>query len=184
MVDTDQRAVDEIVHEGDALGTSRLIDVLERYHDDRPGVPRDAIDAYARELTEREDSRFDVEAFREVLEDRLTGSDSWVDGGARLYELDGDRISQYPATWHDRLRGERDPAAYLRFFEAEAPAVLGTAPGGRRRADEDQLIDVMAVVGELRRDAAKAAIESAREEGRIVEDADQHPKAGVYLAQE
>lgn len=184
MVDTDQQAVDEIVHEGEALGTGELIDILERYHDDRPGVPEAAIAAYARELKEREDSSFDAEAFGEIIADRLTDSDSWVDDGDRLYELEGGRISQYPATWHDRLAGERDPAAYLRFFEAEVPSVLGNAPGGRQRADEDQLIDVMAVVGEMSRDAAKAAIESARDDGRIVEDADQHPKAGVYLAED
>jgi len=179
MVDTDEQAVTEIVDEGSALGTQRIIDILERY----PGVPRAAIATYARELNERKDSSFDTEAFWEVVDDRLTDSDSWVDDGDPLYELEGDRISQYPATWHDRLGGERDPAAYLRFFEAAAPSVLGNTPGGRQRADEDQLIDVMAVVGGLGRDAAKAAIESARDEGRIVEDADQHPKAGVYLAE-
>jgi hypothetical protein len=184
MADTDQQAVDEIVHGGEALGTSELIDILERYHDDRPGVPRDAIDAYARELNERDDSSFDTETFRDIVEDRLTDSDSWVADGDHLYELGGGRISQYPATWHDRLGGERDPAAYLRFFEAEAPSVLGNAPGGRQRADEDQLIDVMAVVGEMSRESATAAIKSARDDDRIVEDADQHPKAGVYLSEE
>jgi len=183
MVDTDQQAVDEIVHEGDALGTRELLDILERYHDDRPGVPRDAIDAYARELNEREDSSFDTEAFESTVADRLTDSDSWVGDSERLYELDSGRISQYPATWHDRLGGERDPAAYLRFFEAEVPSVLSNAPGGRQRANEDQLIDVMAVVGEMSRQSAKAAIESARDEDRLTEDADQHPKAGVYLAE-
>ena len=183
MVDTNQQAVDEIVHEGDALGTRELLDILERYHDDRPGVPREATDAYAAELNERENSSFDTEAFESAVADRLTDSDSWVDDSDRLYELDGDRISQYPATWHDRLAGERDPAAYLRFFEAEAPSVLGNAPGGRQRADEDQLIDVMSVVGQMSRESAKATIESARDEDRIMEDADQHPKAGVYLAE-
>ena len=181
MVDTDQRAVEEIVHEGDALGTSRLIDILERYHDDQPGVPEAAIAAYAQELREREDSAFDAEAFRDIVDERRTDSEDWV-GGDRFYELDGDRLSQYPAAWHDRLGGERDPTAYLRFFESAAPEVLGNAPGGRQRADEDQLVGVMAVVGQLRRDTAKAEIEAARNDGRIVEDADQHPKAGVYLA--
>ncbi|MBX0287698.1 hypothetical protein [Haloarcula salinisoli] len=183
MVDTDQRAVEEIVHQGDALGTRKIIHILERHHDDRPGVPRAAIDAYARELHDREDSSFDTEAFWNVVDELLTDSDSWVDDGDRFYELEGDRISQYPATWHDRLAGERDPAAYLRFFEAEAPSVLGTAPGGRQRADEDQLIDVMTVVGGLSRDSARTAIEAARDDDRIVEDADQHPKAGVYLTE-
>jgi len=180
MVDTDQQAVEEIVHEGSALGTRELLDILERYHDDRPGVPLAAIDAYAAELNEREDSRFDTEAFRDVVDDRRTDSDSWVADGDRLYELDDGRISQYPATWHDRLGGERDPAAYLRFFEEMAPSVRSRHGG----VDEDQLIDVMAVVGGLGRDTAKAAIESAREADRIVEDADQHPKAGVYLAED
>ncbi|WP_324665226.1 hypothetical protein [Haloarcula sediminis] len=183
MVDTDQRAVDEIVHEGESLSTRELIDVLERHHDDEPGVPEAAIDAYTRELQEREDSSFDEAAFREVVADRRTGAESWVDDD-RLYELGDGRISQYPAAWHDRLHGERDPAAYLRCFEETAPSVLGNAPGSRPHANEDQLIDVMAVVGGLDRDAAKAEIEAARDDDRVVEDADQHPKAGVYLAKD
>ncbi|MDS0282175.1 hypothetical protein [Haloarcula onubensis] len=184
MVNTDQEAVDEIVHEGDALGSRELLDILERHHDEQPGVSREAIDAYARELAEREDSSFDVDTFEETIAERLTESDSWVDDTGRLYELGDDRISQYPATWHDRLGGERDPAAYIRFFEAEAPSVLNNAAGGRKGVNEDQLIDVMTVVGGLSRRSAKAAIESGRDDGRLVEDADQHPKAGVYLAEE
>jgi hypothetical protein len=42
----------------------------------------------------------------------------------------------------------------------------------------------MAVVGGLDRQSAKAEIEAARDDDRIVEDADQHPKAGVYLAED
>ncbi|WP_262179988.1 hypothetical protein [Haloarcula laminariae] len=184
MVDTDQQAVEEIVHQGDALGTRELLDILERYHDDRPGVPEAAVDAYVQELEEREDSSFDREGFVAAVGERRTGSESWVDDGDRIYELGDGRISQYPAAWHDRLRGERDPAAYLRFFEATAPSVLGNTSGGRQRANEDQLIDVMAVVGGMDREAAKAEIEAARDDDRIAEDADQHPKAGVYLAED
>ena len=125
MSNTDQQAVEEIVHRGDSLGTRELIDILERLHDDD-------------------------EAFREVLEERLTDADGWVSESDQLYEVDGDRISQYPAAWHDQLSGERDPAAYLRFFEAKAPAVLSNARGGRQSVNED---------------------------------ADQHPKAGVYLTE-
>jgi hypothetical protein len=183
MSNTDQQAVEEIVHRGDSLGTGELIDILERLHDDEPGIAKATIDAYAEELQAREDSSFDDEAFREVLEERLTDADGWVSESDQLYEVDGDRISQYPAAWHDQLSGERDPAAYLRFFEAKAPAVLSNARGGRQSVNEDHLIDVMAVVGGLDRQSAKAAIESARDDGRVVEDADQHPKAGVYLTE-
>jgi len=182
MVDTDQRVVDEIIHEGEALGTRELIDILERYHDDEPGISEAAIDAYTRELQAREDSSFDDEAFREVLADRRTDADSLVTDGTHLYELDGDRISQYPATWHDELGGERDPTAYLRFFEERVPSMLIQGREDRQGLNEDTLIDVMTVVGEMDRESARAAIESARDDGRVVEDADQHPKAGVYLA--
>ncbi|MFC6757117.1 MULTISPECIES: hypothetical protein [Haloarcula] len=183
MVDTDQQAVDEIVHQGEGLGTGALVDILERYHDDRPGVPEAAIAAYARDLNERDDSSFDTEVFGEVVDERRTDSDGWVADGERLYELEGGRISQYPAAWHDQLGGERDPAAYLRFFEENAPSVLSNAPGGRQGINEDQLVDVMSVVGQMSRESARAAIEAARDDDRIVEDADQHPKAGVYLAE-
>lgn len=182
MADTDQQVVEEIIDEGDSLDTDAFIDVLERLHDDRSGVSETAIDAYANALEAREDSTFDSEAFHEVLSDRRTDADSWVPESDPLYELDGDRISQYPATWHDRLNGERDPVAYLRFFEAAAPSVLTNAPGGRQGINEDTLIDAMMVVGGMGRQPAKAAIEAARDDDRVVEDADQNPKAGVYLA--
>lgn len=46
---------------------------------------------------------------------------------------------------------------------------------------EADLLDVAATVAGYDREAAKAALETCREEGRLVQDADQHPEANVYL---
>ncbi|MDS0259870.1 hypothetical protein NDI56_10745 [Haloarcula sp. S1CR25-12] len=183
MVELDQRAIDEAVHEGESMRPRELVDLFERYHDDRPGIPEATLEAYARELADRDEVSFDADGFLDTVSERLTDSDGWVADGERLYALDEGRISQYPATWHDRLGGERDPATYIRFFEEMAPSFLTEDRGDRRGIKADRLLDVVSVVGGMSRKSAKAAIESARDDGRVVEDADQHPKAGVYLAE-
>jgi len=40
----------------------------------------------------------------------------------------------------------------------------------------------MKAVGGMDRQAADSAIERARQNNRLVEDADRHPRAGIYLA--
>ena len=47
-----------------------------------------------------------------------------------------------------------------------------------------ELRDVVAAVGRTSVDDAKAELEALRDEGVVVEDADRHPHAGVYLADE
>jgi hypothetical protein len=180
MVDTDQRAVEEAVQEGESMRTEDLVHILEQYHDDRPGVPLAAVEAYTRELAARGDTSFDPGTFRDIVEDRLTDADEWVDE-QRLYELGDDRLSQYPEPWHDALHGETDPAAYLRFLEESAPSFLTEQRGDRLGLKQDRLAGVMKAIGGLDRQTAAAAIERARDDGRVVEDADQHPRAGVYL---
>jgi hypothetical protein len=182
MVEIDQRAVDEIVHEGTALHIGELFDILERYHDDRPGIPTAAVAEYARELATRDDFEFDAELFGERLDERRTDATSWVDD-ERLYELDGDRLSRYPKSWHDRLGGETDPVEFLRFLFETDPPFVRDGRDGRQYVQEDELVDVMRVVGQVDQPTAKRLIEDAREKGTIVEDADQHPRAGVYLAE-
>jgi hypothetical protein len=183
MVELDQRALDEAAHEGESMRPRELFDILERYHDDRPGISEAALEAYTEALMEREDISLDGETFLDIVDDRRTPSDSWVADDERLYELDDGRLSQYPATWHDRLGGERDPAEYIRFFGEEAPRFLTVASGDHHGIKEDRLLDVISVVGGMSHESAKAAVESGRDDGRLVEDADQHPKAGVYLAE-
>lgn len=185
MTELDDSVIDEAVHEGESMLLEELFDLIERSHDGEAGVDREVVVAYVRELESRGGYAFDADGFLDEIDERLTDSEEWA-GAERYYELPGDRLSQYPARWHDRLGGSTDAAAYVRFLGEEAPEFVesmdrgGAGPG----VPEDTLISLISIVGRVDHGAARAAIEEARERGDLVEDADQHPQAGVYLADE
>lgn len=181
MVEPKDEVLEEAVHEGEAMDWMDLFDLVERSHDERAGVPLDVVEAYAEELASRRDYSFDAAGFLGALEDRLTDAETWQ-GPDRIYPLGEDRVSRYPARWHDRLGGSTDAGAYVRFLADEDPA-FGEAdhPGTGGTVPEDRLVDVIRVVGRTDRETATAAIGWARDSGAVVEDADQHPHAGVYV---
>lgn len=183
--DIDDDVIEEIVHEGRSMDRNDLFDVIERGHDERPGVPREALARYARELDQRRDYTFDAEQFLDAVDERRTDDETWVSHD-RYYDLGNDRLSQYPARWHERLGGSSDAAAYVEFFHGHAPEYVETLERGGSEAaiPKDTLVDVIRVVGRTDRETAADAIEDAADSGDLVEDADQHPQAGVYLADE
>lgn len=159
-----------------------LFDLIERSHDGEAGVGRELVVAYVRELASRRGYAFDADGFLDEIDERLTDSETWA-GADRYYELPGDRLSQYPVRWHDQLGGSTDAAAYVRFLAQEVSEFVegmdrgGAGPG----IPEDTLVTIISIVGRVDHGAARAAIEDARERGDLIEDADQHPQAGVYL---
>ncbi|MFC6836682.1 hypothetical protein [Halomarina ordinaria] len=179
MTDLNDAVLDEAEHRGKYLLPRELLTMVEYHHGEgTPGVDREHFVAYTEALDERTDA-IDHETFESTLDDQLTDEESWVDEEA-VYELPSGRISAYPARFHETLAGSNDPRAYLRFLQADSsfePNTTGTTTG----VPEGQLVDVMSVVGHVTPDEAKAAIERLREEGEVVEDADQHPDANVYL---
>jgi hypothetical protein len=184
-VAVDDAVLEAAVHEGESMSASDLLDRIERYHDDEsPGVSRDAIAAYARELASRRDFVFDADAFLEDSIASTTDSDSW-EGFDHLYRLDGDRVSKYPARWHDRLGGSDAAAEFVALLE-EVPGFVEDDPhsGSGSGISEDVLLDVMMVVGRVDREGAKTALEEARNRGAVTEDNDQHPQADVYLRED
>jgi len=46
---------------------------------------------------------------------------------------------------------------------------------------EADLLEIAATIADYDREVAKAELETCREEERLVQDADQHPAANVYL---
>lgn len=167
------------------MGYADLVRLIERRHDERAGVPRDVIREYARTLESRRDFSFSADAFVRTVDDRVTDADSW-NGYDVFYSLDADRISQYPSRWHDRLGDSLDVEAYLAFIQDDAPEFGDDTghSGAGSGIPEDTLLDVMAVVGRVDREEAKAALQQARDRGDVVEDVDQHPQADVYLRDE
>lgn len=184
MVEINDEAIGEAVHEGDTMLLGDLVDIIERYHDDDPGAPWEAVKAYARELASRRDYQFDAEGFLDEVRDRLTDDESWVDHD-RLYQLDGDRISQFPARWHAELGGSTDAAEYVRFVQTEAPEFVEQLGRGATGSGipEDTLISVIQVVGRVDREEAAGAIQRALDDGALDEGADQNPQADVYLTE-
>lgn len=185
MVEVHDAVVDEATHEGSAMTVDDLVSLVERHHDDRPGVSCEALAAYAERLESRGDVEFDADAFLAEVDDRTTDAGTWT-GGDVFYPVASDRISRFPARWHENLGGSTDVAAYLRYVRDEAPA-FASAVGRSDRAEalpESELLDVVSTVGRVDRDEAKESIEAARDRGDVVEGADQHPGASVFLAGE
>jgi len=185
MAELSDDVIEEAAHEGETLLVDDLVSLAERAHDDAPGVERDVLDDYAEALSARRDTSFDIAAFERVVADRRTDAERWA-GEDRLYEVGDDRLSLYPSRWHAQLGGSTDVAEYIAFLEAESPEFIverGTAEVGPG-IPKGKLLEIVAVVGRVDRQRARAALQEARDDGEVVEDADQHPQAGVYLQEE
>lgn len=172
--------VDEIVHRGPAT-VRRTVLLVERGHRTEPGVDREALDDYVDALEARDDFEFDPEWFYDELDDGLVDAEEWVDED-RLYRLGDDRISRYPPRWHDQLGGSDDVAEFVATLTATGFAESVGQSGAGGGLDEEALLDAVSAVGRVPKTEAKGELETLRDEGVVVEDADQHPHAGVYLA--
>lgn len=181
MATVDESVIDEATERSQNLLFKELIQLIERAHPDAPGVSRETLDAYARELGGDSAVPFTTEEMRDTIDDRLTDDDRWTAEKA-LYAFD-DRISTYPLRWHDALGGTTDIPAYIRFIEDEVAGnqtdFTGIGPGDG--IQEEDLLDLVATIGRVERGAAKTHLEQLRGQGDIAEGADQHPDARVYL---
>ncbi|MFC5970823.1 hypothetical protein ACFPYI_05705 [Halomarina salina] len=175
MADLRREVVDEAGSRSKYLTATEFLTLVERGHPtDGPGVERETFDAYTERLGE-ESPAVDGESFQTSLDDRVSDSEEWVDDET-VYRLGDGRVSLYPASWHEQLGGVSDPKAYLETF-SETGAF-------ERGVPESTLLEAMAAVGGVDRETAKGNLEALRERDEIVEDADQHPEANVYLAEE
>ncbi|QLG64158.1 hypothetical protein [Halorarum salinum] len=186
MVELDANVLEEIRHGGRTMLIEDVVSLVERSHDDdRPGVPRGTVEAYAEALETDPEASVDLDTFLEELDDSLTDSETWA-GDGHLYRLEDDRISLFPAEWHERFGGSTDVQEYVEFLQGDADgAVDDVARGGAGPGVPEQLlVDVVAVVGRISREEARARLQDLRKSGELVEDADQHPNAGVMLRDE
>ncbi|WP_135822865.1 hypothetical protein [Halostella litorea] len=179
MVELSDHVVGEFGHRGDSLLVDEFLSLIERHHPtDGPGVDRSVVEAYAATLDERGVSQLDGDVILERVESKRTDSGTWVDDDA-IYDIGDGRVSTFPAAWHDRLGGSTDVVAFVEFLtDREASIGQGGAGAG---VPEELLLDVVAVVGGLDREDAKAKLEELRRSGPLAEDADQHPNARVRL---
>jgi len=180
VTDPDPAVVDEIVREGATAGPRDVIERVERAHEGR-GVERATVEAYAGALADRDDYAFDAEAFLEGVDAETTDADRWAGGG--YYAVGDGRISLFPAAWHDTLDESTDVAAYVAFMQDEDPAYLEDLDRGGPGAGVPQraVVEALTLLGGVDRGSARGLIAQARDEGDVVEDADQNPDTDVYL---
>jgi hypothetical protein len=184
MTDINERIVAEADDRGESLLVDEFLALIEQYHPhDRPGIAWETIEAYteAMEGTDYGHSH-DMDGFLDTVDDRLVDGDSEYTTDA-FYRLDGDRVSVYPARWHDELGGESDLREYVRFLttldvDGESGADLGATGGG---VPEHVLVNAAGIVGRTDPETVKSRLEDLRQQGDLVEDADQHPQARVRL---
>lgn len=185
MVEVDERVLAEAIQRSQNLLIEELVKLIERYHShEQPGVSQETLEAYAQALEEEPNYEFDTETFLSTVDERLTDTKTWYRDDA-LYEIDATRVSVYPPRWHEELGGSTDLRAYVQFLlDGDSGFQSDTASGGAGRGVPEQvLLDIVSVVGRVDRDTVKARLEDLRDNGELVQDADQHPDARVRLAE-
>ncbi|UPM44646.1 hypothetical protein [Halocatena salina] len=181
MVDVDKRVIGEVTDRSQNVLFRELLSMIERSHPETAGITRQTLDAYAREFGEATAVAFTPQELRDTVDERLADTDVWIDTKT-VYSLK-DRISVYPARWHDVLGGTVDIPAYIRFIEDEVDGndtdLTRADPGDG--IHEQDLLDLVAIIGRTDRKTVKTRLEQLRDQGDIAEGADQHPDARVYL---
>ena len=188
MTDLDDRVLSEATERG-TLRAEDLVALCERYDgDDGPGVPRKTLLAYARELADAEE-RVALDTRSERLNDQeeyaitdglliqeLEAHLADEERGAAengVFNLDGadDRVSAYPAPWHEAIGGETDIRAVLRFLE-EAEPFRQDEESGAGKVSTERVIAVASAVGGLDPETARERLADLEDEGEIVEDSE------------
>lgn len=179
MVELDERVLRTAGERGKYLLETEFVGIVERYHTDSVGVEWPTLEAYADEIAA--DGAIDADAFLEAVRSSATESETWVDDDSVYWVSEG-RLSRYPRRWHDDLGDTEDVVAFVEYLVDEADGYRPEAgAGGPAGIPQDELLDVVSTVGPLDRATANDRLEDRRDEGVLVEDADQHPSGNVYL---
>jgi hypothetical protein len=184
VTDINERILTEADDRGGSLLADDFVRLVEQYHPhDRPGIAWDTLEAYTEALEGTDFGHtHEMDGFLDAVDEHLVDGDSKYTTDV-LYRLDDDRVSVYPAHWHDELGGATDLREYVRFLAAidpdgESGADLG---GSGRGVPEQVLLDAAGIIGRTDPETVKSRLEDLRQQGDLVERADQHPNARIRL---
>jgi hypothetical protein len=195
MVETSEQVLEEARERGETLLTKQFVSLIERHHPNEQGASRELLEAYDEAIANDDMVPFEAGEVTSAVENRSVDEETWVDDEA-VYVIGDGRVSIFPARWHDELGETTDLRAYVSVIEdviggadpdADEPqGGTGTSVGGGvgSGVPEQLLLDAAAVIGGLEREAAKDQLEERRNNDELVQDADQHPEARVYLSEE
>ncbi|WP_435320823.1 hypothetical protein [Haloarchaeobius sp. TZWSO28] len=184
MVALDTHALDELFQRGRWLTFPDFVRLVEQDHPhNEPGVSREVLDAYAKAIENDLGGAapFTVEEMEQRLERHLSDSGGW--SKRAVYEVGADRISFYPKSWHDRLRGETDPRKYVAVMQSDSDPSTSQYPRGMHgaRVPKQQLLNAMQILGRMNIHAATQAVDDGRKRGELLVYPFQNPEADVLL---
>lgn len=176
MGDPNEHVVEELESHSETLGLDDFVRIVEKHHrTDGPGVERELLADYVEQVY------FDVDL--SAVEDRLTDSEEWT-AGDQLYAVGENRISAYPASWHESISDSGDVRKVIEVIQSSV-----TEPEGDAReavtdegVPEEKVLRVAETVAGMTREDARAGIEELRKDGEIEEFASQHRNPRLRLA--
>lgn len=196
MVETNEQVLEEARQRGETLLTREFVALIERHHLHEQGVSREMLEAYDEAIGNDDVIPFEVGEVTSAVENRSLDEETWVDDEA-LYTIGNDRVSVFPARWHEKLGDTTDLRAYVSVIEdaiegdadpdsEEPQGGMGSSVGGGLGSGvpEQVLLDAVAIISGTDRETVKDQLEERRTNGELVQDADQHPEARVYLSEE
>ncbi|SFF90676.1 hypothetical protein SAMN04488063_0740 [Halopelagius inordinatus] len=183
--DLSDTVLDEIAGHRETILVGDIVVLAEQYDEAyarETGVPADRLVAYVEELA-RNGYSLDPDGVREGLDRKAVDSRSFA-GTDALYWVGEDRVSAFPARWHEELDGETDLVRYVEVMlddidDSESAFDHGGAGSGIPVPD---LVNAVNAMTDLSREQISSEINRLRDEGVFEEDTDQHPDARVRLA--
>ncbi|KYH27497.1 hypothetical protein HAPAU_01650 [Halalkalicoccus paucihalophilus] len=188
MTDPNAHVLEEARQYGETLSDRELIRIVERYHrPEGPGISHETIEAYDRAVADDAALPFGEGQLRSTIEEGLSTDEGWHDAEA-YYEIGDGRVSLFPRRWHDRLGDSDDIREYVAVI-GDDTASADTEPDAPKGGigtgvPEPLLLDAIVVIDGVERGDAKERLERRRRDGELVQDADQHPDARIYLSED
>lgn len=188
MVTPNEQVIADARQRGETLTSRELLLLIERHHRTRNrGIDHTTIDMYDERAGRDDIIPFGEQQFTSAITDNLTDSETW-EGSRRYYALDENRVSAFPTQWHETLDGEDDLRVYVDVIEtamANSETTTDSSRGGMGSGvPERLLLNTVTVMSTMDRNGAKEQLERRRDDGDLIEDADQHPDARVYLPED
>ncbi|RBI60627.1 hypothetical protein DMJ13_16735 [halophilic archaeon] len=178
MVELHDEVIAKANDRGEMMSAADFLRFIEEYHhEDRPGVPRELVEAYAERLADQERASFDADALIASVDERLTDDETWTKDA--LYAVDSNRISTCPLRWHEELQGTTDLSEFVAVMQ-KGVDMPDRAPGVRR----EQVLNAAIVIAGMDRETASDRLQAQRHDGNVASKAGQSRNANVYVPDE
>jgi len=176
MTEVRESVVEELDDHSETMTLREFVQTIERHHGaGGRGVDRNLLAAYAEAVY------FDVDLG--ALDDRVTHSDGWQEGG-RFYEVGDGGVSAYPPDWHAAMDDTDDIRDVIELIQSEVTDAEGdmwAAVTEERGVPEPKVLAVGETVAGIDPEDARDRIKELRQNDELEEFASQHRNPTIRL---